>query len=513
MHYFFYKNVFKITLKPVVIGSLFILVASCTSNKNNEAIVVSKNSSNDIWWNMGRKALDERLAITANNKPAKNIIVFIGDGMGISTLTAARIYDGQSKGMAGEENLLSFERFPNVALVKTYNTNAQVPDSAGTASAINTGVKTRKGVINLWSDQAGRDCRIAEGQVPATIAEIAEQKKMATGMVTTTSLTNATPAAVYGHSPSRGWENDADLPRPAKQSGCKDLADQMLGFDKGDGLDVMFGGGRAHFLSEDEGGKRKDKRNLINEWKGRGAALNRQYIGNAAELRSLASSGVKGQLLGLFADSHMAHEVDRDNGKEPSLSEMTVSAINRLSTNSNGFFLMVEGGRIDHAHHKANAYRALTDTQEFNRAVMATLNAVDLQETLILVTADHSHGLTINGYPRKGNDILGLVHSIGKDSKQALAKDGKPYTTLGYHTGPHSRNEHHTLSDDIVQLPAYRQQAAIPLATEVHTGEDVALFAIGPQSHLVGGVIEQHVIFHIIAHTLGWSFEGRGEEQ
>jgi alkaline phosphatase len=207
----------------------------------------------------------------------------------------------------------------------------------------------------------------------------------------------------------------------------------------------------------------------------------------------------------------MAYEADRDVDREPSLAEMTERAIDRLAENDKGYYLMVEGGRIDHAHHATNAYRALRDTQALAKAVESALKKVDLNETLILVTADHSHAFAMAGYPVLGNPILGLVRNTKNSSdetKLSLAADGKPYTTLGYLNGP---NVHRTTDEELVESQVlsrdYVQQSAVPLTSGTHSGEDVALYAIGPQAHLVGGVIEQHTIFHIMAHALGWRFE------
>ena len=499
-----------------------IFISGCQLTPDKENFVVHadvRNSSGNVekvdsWWLSGRAELKDRLDLQPIMLRAKNVILFVGDGMSISTVTAARIFDGQSKGGLGEENVLPFERFPNLALVKTYNTNAQVPDSAGTASAMNTGIKTRIGVINMRADQVETECFRPSMGFQKTLAEIAEEKGMSTGIVTTTRVTHATPAAVYGHSPSRRWENDTLMPNWAKQRGCLDIAEQLTRFPFGDGLDVILGGGSRHFLPKVQGGKRGDGKHLINEWRSKSEGVNfqREYVENVQDFRALESSKTN-QVMGLFSSSHMDYEVDRIEAKQPSLSEMAEFAVKRLATNKKGYFLMIEGGRIDHAHHATNAYRALTDTQAFAQAIGSVLKQVDLSETLILVTADHSHVFTIAGYPQRGNPILGLVkhtdHSEQKTPKKPLlAKDGKPYTTLGYHNGKNvRRTTSELLTENEVRSKDFRQQAAVPLKRETHSGEDVALYAIGPWSHLVGGVIEQHTIFHIMAHALGWRFK------
>jgi len=470
------------------------------------------------WWTHGRASVAARLAIGRRTGHAKNVILFIGDGMGVSTITAARIYDGQSRGESGEENWLSFERFPDLALVKTYESNQQVADSAGTASAMNTGVKTRAGVIDVTGLAHRGNCAEGLAHSIANLGELAKRHGKAVGVVTTTRITHATPAAVYAHTPERDWENDAEMPARARAAGCRDIARQLVEFPDG-GIDVALGGGRRNFLGRGLGGRRLAARaNLIDEWKDR--YKDGVYVSTAGALRALDLSRVH-RLLGLFSKSHMTYMLERGpKTDEPTLSEMAAAALDILSRNKNGFYLMVEGGRIDHGHHQGVAEKALSETQEFARAVATAVAKVDLDQTLILVTADHSHVLTISGYPTRGNPILGLVEGNDASGDPAgtpsLAKDGKPYTTLGYQNGPGAVQGPRPRPDTGL---GSRQQALVPTyyhssghggpLSETHGGEDVALFAIGPQSYLVGGVIEQNVIFHIIAHAYGWTLPDR----
>ena len=471
----------------------------------------------DDFWLAGRAALAERMAVADRPKRAKNVILMIGDGMGIATITAARIFDGQNPGdgkprRSGEENSLSFEKLPHVALVKTYNSNAQVPDSAGTASAMNTGVKTRIGYINFGQDQTAADCATPE-KLPRTLAEIAKGQGMAVGVVTTTRITHATPAAVYGHEPNRNWEgSDKSYAAAAHKDSCPDLASQLVDYKPGGGLDLALGGGRARFLPLAGGGLRDDGVDLVAKWQARFPTGH--YAGDAAAFRAL-QPGAAGPVLGLFTNDHLSYETDRDPAKEPSLTEMATFAVKKMQASSRangnrGYYLMIEGGRIDHGHHATNPYRALTEAQQFSRAVAAVLASVDLNETLVLVTADHSHVMTIAGYPERGNDILGYVRNVkagesaGDTSKEGWALDdrGQPMTTLSYANGPF-------VSPPMSRLlpPTDRNYLANKLHgtdSETHGGEDVALFADGPRADLVGGVIEQNVIFHIIAEALGW---------
>lgn len=448
--------------------------------------------------------------------PKRNVILFIGDGMGVSTVTAARIFAGQQHGLPGESYSLSFEHFPNVALVKTYNSNAQVPDSAGTMSAIMTGEKTRMGHISVGPEVAHDDCPAALAGERPTLLELAEDRGFATGVVSTARITHATPAATYAHVPNRDWENDAELPPAAVEAGCRDIARQLIEFSHGDGIDVVLGGGRLEFLpAADQDpeypgahGLREDGRNLTREWtNGRPGA---RYVWNEADFSALSPAD-PGPVLALFEPSHMRFEADRgrDAAGEPSLAEMTAFAIHKLENNPKGFFLMVEAGRIDHAHHGANARRALVDAVALSDAVSTAMELTDHADTLVLVTADHSHTLTISGYPKRGNPILGKV--VGVDGKLARDGDGHPYTTLSYANGPGYQETLPDLTDVDTEALDYQQLGTLPMGGETHSGEDVAAFATGPEAQWVHGVMEQNLLFRVMERELMPDTVPRGE--
>ena len=166
------------------------------------------------------QAQQQRLNQAIQQQPihghARNIILFIGDGMGISTITAARILEGQQNGNSGEENTLSWESFPHTALIKVYNSNQQTPDSAGTMSAIMTGHKTKAYTFGYDQDVVRGDHTSVEdyegnSRKVTTLLERFEKEGKSTGIVTTARITHATPAACYAHSPERNWEHDADM--------------------------------------------------------------------------------------------------------------------------------------------------------------------------------------------------------------------------------------------------------------------------------------------------------------
>ena len=250
-----------------------------------------------------------------------------------------------------------------------------------------------------------------------------------------------------------------------------------------------------------EAGTRLDNRDLTVEW------LNRfkraRLVSDRDELHKVNTRRTR-HLLGLFSKSHMQFEAQREEGQtgQPSLAEMTRVAIEILQRNSKGFFLMVEAGRIDHGHHIGNAYLALQDARAFDAAVKQAVQMTEEEDTLILVTADHSHVFTISGYPVRGNNILDKVRS----HPDGYAEDstGLPYTTLGYANGPGYRSgrKRPDLTGIDTTRPDYLQEAMVPMQIETHGGEDVAVYARGPGAHWVRGVMEQNVVYHIMYEAL-----------
>jgi len=497
----------------IVIVGFAVIVSACGHSQLQDA---EKPSAVPLKLH---SSLASRANIVPNVSTARNVILFIGDGMGVTTVTAARIFDGQSKGMLGEENVLPFETFPHVALIKTYAFNQMVADSAATASAIGTGVKTRAGVISLGPEAYRRTC---EGQLDyplTTLGEIAERRGKATGIVTTARITHATPAAMYAHAAERYWEGDMFISGEDWDMGCRDIAYQLTHFSSGDGMEVMFGGGRRAFYGANNGGRRlAADDDLVAEWTAGGP--NRHYISTAEELASLRTDE---QVLGIFASSHMTYIGERKpDTTEPELAQMTATAIDLLAAREEGYFLMVEGARIDHGHHDGIAGYALLEAQEFAKAIAMALEKVDLSETLVLVTADHSHTLSLGGYTTRGNPILGLVVENDihgrPNTAPSNADDGVPYSVLAYANGPGAVTESPRPVPD-TGIDAV-QQALVPLsdtsldgsvyADQTHGGEDVALYANGPWSHLVGGVLEQNAIFYLINHAFGWD-ENNGD--
>ena len=430
---------------------------------------------------------------TGENSPvmhsgyAKNVVFMVGDGMGNSVLTATRIYT------VGENGTLAMDTMPVTAMVKTYSKDYLVTDSAAAMTAYMTGTKVDNGIISLGGD--ARRTRSTEGAAytsgtpVATLLELAEAQGKCTGVVTTTRITHATPAAAYAHADNRDKENQ--------------IAEQLVpgtpGYNValGDGIEVLLGGGRRHFLPVSLGGRRTDGRNLVEEMQAAGYT----YITTADELESVPEGTTK--LLGLFSMSHLPYVVD-GRGSAPSLEEMTEKAIEVLENGekcSRGYFLVVEGGRIDHGLHASNALRALEEAAEFDMTVEKVLERVSLRDTLVVVTADHGHTLTINGYPARGTSILGLV----KDSSGRVMtdRDGNTYTVLSFTTGPNRPAKRSNLTEDEVLDVNYRQEAAIPLRSETHSGEDVVLKAAGAGAWYFGGTMDNTEVFEAVKEAAG----------
>lgn len=458
----------------------------------------AEEDTKEYWMKEGQAALKKSLWQHTNLNRAKNVIVFIGDGMGVATVTAARIFKGQKGNKFGEETKLAFENFPHVSLIKTYNVDRQVPDSAGTATAIFSGVKVNSGTLGVTAKVKKDDCLESKGQKLDSMLTWAQEKGRSTGIVTTTRITHATPASLYCHSANRDWECDTAMPATAIASDCKDIARQLIEDDPGKNLNVILGGGRRSFLSSGKGARRNDSMDLIEDWKKMRAGTSYQYVSNWTELKAVDTRKTD-YLFGLMSNDHMDYELDRERlgNDNPPLIDMTQKAIEILQKNEKGFFLHVEGGRIDHAHHDTNAKRALMDTLAFEKAIIKATEMTSPEDTLILVTADHSHVMTINGYAHRGHDILGMGDKSDVDNAS--------YTTLMYTTGPgyldNPLEMRRTLQDINTTADDYRQIAAVPTQYETHGGEDVALYAVGPHSHLFRGVQEQNYIAHAINYA------------
>ncbi|XP_065365982.1 alkaline phosphatase [Calliphora vicina] len=468
----------------------------------------SKEMNTEYWFDQGQNSLKNRVNVKQNNGKAKNVIFFLGDGMSIATLTAARILKGQRQGLSGEESVLTMEEFPYTGLSKTYCTNAQTADSACSATAYLTGVKTNLRLIgvNAKVDYLNCSASIDPKNHVESIALWAQQAGKSTGIVTTTTITHASPSGNYAHVASRHFESDYDIIKSGipYTEDCLDIATQLIENEPGKNFNVMMGGGLTKFIPATQNdtfgsvGERQDGKDLIQQWK----VANPQgvFVSNLEDLNNLDYNKTE-KILGLFHSAHLDYNSRKKvlNPSQPRLKDMTASTIKMLQKNPEGFYVFIEGGRIDHGHHQTRAGYALDETLEFDEAIKTAVEMTNEEDTLIVVTADHSHTMSMAGYPGRGNPILGL-------NEYDLDLDGVPYSVLNYAVGPKQyievkdntwkrkdlRAEHH----DFIVKPSY-----IKKASGHHAGEDVAIFARGPQSHLFTGTMEQNVIPHLMAYA------------
>ncbi len=294
--------------------------------------------------------------LAADGPAPHSIILFIGDGMGAVHRTAAQ---WQAVGADGQ---LAMDGLPYASWSQTASANAAITDSAAGATALATGAKTNNGIISQTPD----------GTPLTTILEEAQAKGMAVGLVTTTQIGHATPAAFAAHVPSRNMMTE--------------IVSQMI--DKR--VDVLLGGGEADFLPASTAGchttagagHRTDGRNLLAEAQGAGYTI----VCTSADLNAIIpASGTR--LLGLFASNGMTRPFS------PSLAEMTNKAIDILAQDPDGFFLMIEGGQIDWAAHNNDASNVIGDTLGFDDAIaLAQTHPAVTGRTLLIVTADHETG-------------------------------------------------------------------------------------------------------------------------
>ncbi|XP_055374729.1 alkaline phosphatase-like [Condylostylus longicornis] len=462
------------------------------------------------WTNHSQNEIRKLLKNKSLPIRAKNIILFVGDGMSLPTVTAARIYKEQKNGKTGESSSLSFDNFQHTGITKTYCVDSMVADSACTATAYLCGVKTNffalgvNGKTNILNCSSAMD---PANQVDSIVSWAQEAGKC-TGIVTTTTVTHASPGGAYAKIANRFYESDLEVKLFEEDpKTCQDIASQLIENQPGRDINVIMGGGRTNFLPNTDidsisgkPGKRLDGKNLIEKWKKNNP--NQAYVTNRDELLNIDLRKTS-KILGLFQPQHLDFNLNRDNKIQPSLEEMTESAIKLLSKNPKGYFLFVEGGRIDHAHHLTQTHMAIDETIQFEKAIKKARDMTNPLNTLIVVTSDHSHTMSISGYPKRNNDILGV-------NEGDLASDGVSYFILNYANGPENylnNGKRYNISDDLIKDPGFLYPSYVPMEAETHGGDDVAVFADGPYSHFFSGVYEQNDIPHKLAFA---SCIGRG---
>lgn len=464
----------------------------------------------------------EVVVAETEGRRAKNVIFFLGDGMGQPAVTAARIL---SKGIKEGKylGLLEMDQLPYRGLVTTSGVDSIATDSANSMSAYTTGHKSS---VNAMGVYVGNDPDPLDHPRVETIAELLKRtRNMAIGVVTTAEIQDATPAAVWAHTRSR--------------SAYVDIMDQALEEERTP--DVLLGGGRASLLPKSvPGSRRPDERDLIQEFRDRGFA----YAANRKELQA-AVGELPEKLLGLFTLGNMNVYVDRqlqpdpavlgEFTDQPTLVEMTEAALEVLQERDEGFFLMVEGASIDKMEHPLDGPRAVYDTIELDQAIgVAKRWAGSRNDTLIVVTADHNHSMSIVGThdrredpepDRQGNGVYadaGYPTYVDADG-DGFPDDPSPDVQLFFGWSNHPDH-----TDDFQHNPTFLQPALLdangvavdnpardpgavlqignlPLnqANCVHTVEDVSVAAFGPGGSGFNGVLDNTEIFHAMIDGLG----------
>ncbi len=418
----------------------------------------------------------------------------IGDGMGPAHVQAAWLYATRQLG----KNLVMTEVMDRGQTAYMVNDTADstVTESAAAAVQMATGVKVLAKSIGIGPD----------GKVLKTILEMAKEKGKSTGLVTTSGITDATPAAFVAHVGKRSEEER--------------IAEQLVDSN----VNLLFGGGKIFFLPEAEKGRRKDARNLIDEAKQNGYVL----VSTAEEMKNARGE----KLLGLFNQGNMLFEIDRKGSQEPSLAEMTSKALDVLSKNKNGFFLMVEAGRIDHAAHHNDIAALISDVLAFDEAVKV---AYDFQkanpDTLLIMTADHeTGGLVILPYSQTGDEYVGINFGAIAQIKGSYEKRSRE---LGMDPTPEKikevmkrfyeidlkdeevraikenalkkldpRHFHYDMDGSIAFV--LRLYHRIGWATDSHSATPLFLWGIGPGSEKIKGWRHNTDLFGIMKEAYGF---------
>lgn len=432
--------------------------------------------------------------------PVKNVIFLIGDGMGIGQILVGR---NASVGLDGR---LVLETLPEVALINTHSLSDNlITDSAAAGTSLATGYKTENGMVSVLPDETP----------VKTLLEAAQERGMATGLISTNTIYDATPATFGAHVKSRSM--------------YEEITAQFLERK----IDVLLGGGKDRFLpSGVDVGKRKDGRNLIEEAEGLGYI----YVDNTTALK-LAKGNM---LLGLFHKSYMNYVLDKDDygveDVEPSIAEMTAKAIEILSQNQNGFFLMSEGARIDHAAHAVDVAGVIAEVLAFDEAVKIALDFARKDgNTLIIVTADHeTMGFDIS--EPLDYDVLSKMKVTPEYMAIKLEKDDKGVFTAESIREVFAEVEHAGITDlsedEIAVIQAVSDEYSYKVGWEIgslisaranmgsmstevralsptggHTANMVPLFAYGPGAEIFGGVLDNTDVARIISTLMGTTLD------
>ena len=467
------------------------------------ALQLSPNAAAEAarWQETGRSQIAARAGKADLTRPAKNVIIFLADGVGPTFHTAARIHALQTGHPGAADGRLSFDDFPNAAFAQTYATDDYVADSAASATAILSGIKTVNGAVSVPAGYGPEHCGSPAAN-PPTLGELAAATGRATGVVTTSILMDASPAAFYAHAPTRNWVMDERVPEPFRKAGCRGIVEQLMAA----GTEVALGGGRLAFAGESwkdpetgNPGARDDDRNLMQDWQAR---KNAKVVLDRAGILALKGQPLD-RLLGLFAPLALFDE--EEQATNPTLTEMTLAAIDVLERDPDGYVLFVEEEGTDEHQHTGHLNAAFASYLAFDSAIAAALERIDLSETLVIVTSDHGQPIAMAGPAASGEPIVGLSKQrTAKGVEPVTAEDQKAFPVLGFYVGPQPQDgpRPDPASQNMAD-PGYVWPSAVPREFVPHSGVDVGVFAAGPGSELISGVMDQHAIFHAIARAMG----------
>jgi alkaline phosphatase len=412
-----------------------------------------------------------------DNGVIKNIIFLIGDGMGVSFTSGYRYFKDNPNTL----ELETTEFGPYLVGQQTTFPNDprhNVTDSAASATAMATGVKTYNGAIGIGNDHSKLK----------SVIEAAKEKGKGTGLVATAQITHGTPAAFGAHVVQRN-----------RMSAIADdyYQDLVNGRHK---IDVLMGGGSEWFIRND--------RNLVEEFVKDGYS----YVRNLEELQNDHSA----QVLGLFAKKGLPKMIDRPKGV-PSLADMAGSAIERLSKNDNGFFLMIEGSQIDWAAHDNDIVGAMSEMEDFEKAFKAAIEFAKKDgQTLVIATADHSTGGYTIGAKGQYNWFSSVIKAVkrtpdyiaekivkGADIKETLTKYIEfPLTKNEINSVQSAARTRKVRNIDNAIEEIINTRSFTGWTTKGHTGEDVNVYAYGPGSERFKGQIDNtdhaKIIFDIL---------------
>uniref|UniRef100_A0A8C4RU43 Alkaline phosphatase n=1 Tax=Erpetoichthys calabaricus TaxID=27687 RepID=A0A8C4RU43_ERPCA len=428
-----------------------------------------------FWYDTASSHIQRSLLYENSVKTARNIILFIGDGKrsGQCTFLCGSLQPGD-----GHQALCD---------PQTYCTDSQVADSSCAATAFLCGVKSNKFTVGLSANATYNLCNSTVGNEVHSLLSWAKDAGKSVGFVTTTRVQHATPAPLYAHCPNRYWYSDASIPADQRKPGCLDIAYQLVHNIRD--IEVIMGGGRQHMSPQGTPDIEYPNENRYQDQLDKVDPERTDY------------------LMGLFEPGDLAYELERNSSTDPSIVEMVDKAVHILRKNTQGFFLFVEGGKIDQGHHSGRAKLALYEAMLLDNAIERALELTDASETLTVVSADHSHTLSLGGYTDRGNPIFGFAPQVSD-------VDGMPYTSLLYANGPgfrvvngqRSNPQNHSHKD-------YTPQAAVPLVEETHAGEDVPVYAQGPWSHLFKGTNEDVFIAHAMAYAACIAYKDNTENR